>query len=87
MATNLPLFIDNFIDEQDTRETITIQVAQPLRPDRQYKVSMSFVSFLNDELRGFYRSSYVEKGVTKSVLHFVSVFSNIGLIRCVIAGI
>lgn len=67
MATNLPLFLDDFIDEQDTRETITIQVAQPLRPSRDYKVSMKFISFLNDELRGFYRSSYVEDGVTKYV--------------------
>jgi aminopeptidase N len=67
MATNLPLFLDDFIDEQDIRETITIQVAQPLRPNRDYKVSMKFISFLNDELRGFYRSSYVEDGVTKYV--------------------
>ena len=65
MGTNLPLFLDNVFDEQDTRETITIQVAQPLRPNRDYKVSMKFISFLNDELRGFYRSSYVENGATK----------------------
>ena len=57
--------VSNFIDEQQTREIVTIQVSRPLTVGRQYKVSISFVSILNALLAGFYRSSYVENGVTK----------------------
>ena len=55
----------NFVDEQSSREMITIQTGNPLTVGRQYKISMNFVSILNAQLRGFYRSSYVEDGITK----------------------
>ena len=54
-----------FIDEQSTRERVTIQVANPLTAGRKYIISMKFISILNNLLAGFYRSSYVEGGVTK----------------------
>ncbi len=65
METNSPIALVNFIDEQSTREIITIQTAVELMEGKQYKISMSFLSTLNDELRGFYRSSYVEDDVRK----------------------
>ena len=64
------LVVTNLIDEQKTSsETITIQVGPPgLLAGKQYKLSMSFVSILNDELRGLYRSTYVdENGDTKLI--------------------
>lgn len=60
-----PIAVTNFIDEQMTHETITIQTAVSLMAGKKYKISMNFVSYLNEELRGFYRSSYDENGVTK----------------------
>ena len=57
--------IVNYVDEQTTREIITFQTSSPLTAGRQYKISMKFISILNNDLRGFYRSSYVENGVTK----------------------
>lgn len=65
METNSPIALVRLIDEQKTREIITIQTAGKLIQGKHYKLSMDFVSILNDELRGFYRSSYVENGVTK----------------------
>lgn len=32
---------------------------------KKYKISMNFISILNDDLIGFYRSSYEESGITK----------------------
>ena len=63
--TGNPINVVNFIDEQSTREIITLQVSQPLTVRRQYKITMKFISILNALLAGFYRSSYVENGVTK----------------------
>ena len=36
-----------------------------LRKGYNYTLSMTFTGRLNDELRGFYRSSYIEDGVEK----------------------
>ena len=63
--TGSPLAVDGFVDNQNTVEMITIQTIAQLVAGKQYKVSMSFISILNDQLHGFYRSSYVENGVTK----------------------
>lgn len=63
-----PLAVSNFVDEQTTREIVTIQTASTLTAGKRYKISMDFISILNDELRGFYRSSYMENGVKKCVL-------------------
>ena len=46
---------------------ITVQTGNPLTVGRQYKISIKFTSILNAILRGFYRSSYVEDGITKSL--------------------
>ncbi|EFX67144.1 hypothetical protein DAPPUDRAFT_203795 [Daphnia pulex] len=62
---NNPLAMVDFIDEQSTREIVTIRTAEKLMAGKRYKISMDFVSILNDELRGFYRSSYMENGVRK----------------------
>lgn len=42
-----------------------------LKKEHKYTVSMSFVAELTDELRGFYRSSYKEDGVTRYILRFL----------------
>ncbi|KAI9551545.1 hypothetical protein GHT06_021878 [Daphnia sinensis] len=63
--TGNPIDVVNFIDEQSTRELITIQVSRPLTVGRQYRITMKFISILNALLAGFYRSSYVENGETK----------------------
>lgn len=55
----------NFIDEQSTLERITIQVSQALTVGKRYKITMKYISILNTLLTGFYRSDYVENGVTK----------------------
>lgn len=65
MQTNSPLAVVDYFDEQSTREIITIQTASMLGAGKRYKISMSFKSTLNDDLRGFYRSSYIEEGVRK----------------------
>ena len=65
VESNSPVAVVNFVDEQVTREIVTIQTAVELVAGQQYKISMSFLSTLNNELRGFYRSSYVEDGVKK----------------------
>lgn len=62
---NTPFVIDNLIDQQTEREIITINLKTPLTVGKTYKISMKFVSILNDELRGFYRSTYEENGVQK----------------------
>ena len=62
---NSSVEVVNFVDEQATREIVTIQTAIELVVGQQYKISMSFVSTLNSDLRGFYRSSYMEDGVRK----------------------
>ena len=61
--------VANLIDENNISETITIQVGRPgLLAGKQYSIYISFVSILNDELRGLYRSSYIdENGDTKLV--------------------
>ncbi|XP_046441609.1 aminopeptidase Ey-like [Daphnia pulex] len=47
------------------RQIVTIQLATQILSGQQYKISMNFVAVLNNELRGFYRSTYEEEGVTK----------------------
>lgn len=67
LPSNTPISVSRFIDEQSSREIITAQVATPLRAGQQYKISIKFTAILNAQLRGFYRSSYVENGQTKWV--------------------
>nr|CAH0105565.1 unnamed protein product [Daphnia galeata] len=65
LQTNSPMAIVGFEDLQSTVQKINIQTADSLKSGNSYKISMGFTSILNDKLIGFYRSSYVEDGVTK----------------------
>jgi hypothetical protein len=60
------LRIEDFFDEQTTREMFTIQLVNELEAGKQYRISIKFVSLLRtDFLAGFYISSYIENGVKK----------------------
>ena len=64
-ATNQQLSVSNLVENPDLG-VVTILVSNgPLVQGSFYRISMKFTSYLNDELRGFYRSSYVDEGVTK----------------------
>ena len=65
MGTNNIMEVDEFIDNQFNREMIEIRTKTALVEGNRYKISMDFTSYLNDKLRGFYRSSYMENGVRK----------------------
>lgn len=66
MTERVYLNIYGLIDEQDTKEMITIQLGPgSVKTGNKYRISMDFISMLNDNLAGFYRSSYEENGVTK----------------------
>jgi len=54
--------------EDIVHETLTIHLGETLVKGTQYRISMKFVSVLNDQLRGFYRSSYVENGIEKYII-------------------
>lgn len=53
------------ISEDKVRQFLIISTNVQLVAGRQYRLSMTFTSILNNELRGFYRSSYTENGTTK----------------------
>lgn len=65
LETKNPLAVVGREDQQDTLQKVIIKTADSLVAGRRYKISMGFTSILNDKLIGFYRSSYVENGVTK----------------------
>lgn len=44
---------------------IAIEVGDTLIKGKKYQISMDFTSILNNELRGFYRSTYEEDNITK----------------------
>ena len=62
---NTPFEVNGVDDQQIKREIVTITLEKELVVGKTYKISMKFISYLNDELRGFYRSKYEENGVTK----------------------
>lgn len=62
---NKQIAIAKYVDEQVTREIVTFQTESQLVEGKQYKIKMSFTATMNNELLGFYRSSYVDEGVTK----------------------
>ena len=50
----------------DDREFYIIKIDQTIEKGKVYRISMDFVSALNDNLKGFYRSSFKTKeGETK----------------------
>lgn len=63
--TNNPLALVGFVDQQVDLQQVTIKTASSLQAGKQYTISMNFVSILNDQLAGFYLSSYIENNVTK----------------------
>lgn len=65
LAEGTDLRVENFSDEQSTREMITIQTNTSLEANKTYRISIKFTSILNEEMYGFYRVSYMENGVRK----------------------
>ena len=50
----------------DDREFYIVKIDQTIEKGKVYRISMDFVSALNDNLKGFYRSSFKTKeGETK----------------------
>ena len=64
-SPELELALDDFSDDQETKETISIGLLDELEPGKQNKISMTFIAMLKEEQRGFYRASYVQNNVTK----------------------
>ena len=62
---NTQFEVNGVDDQQIQREIVTITLKKELVVGEKYKISMKLISYLNDELRGFYRSKYEENGVTK----------------------
>jgi len=62
-------FTASRIEYQVNREIVTIglEEGQMLTSGKQYKISMDFTAELNNDLRGFYRSTYEEDGVSKYI--------------------
>ena len=48
-------------DFDDDREFYITKIDQPIVKGKTYRISMDFVSALNDNLKGFYRSSFKTK--------------------------
>lgn len=66
LQTDQELQVENVIDEQTTREMITIRTVFSLRVNNPYRVSMKFISILNPQSsRGFYYAPYTEDGIKK----------------------
>lgn len=64
VSTSQPVAISN-VNEDKVREFLVVSTVVQLQAGKQYRLSMTFTSFLNSELRGFYRSSYNENGTLK----------------------
>lgn len=56
---------------------VTFRIGASLQAGHQYKIAFTFTSILNDYLQGFYRSSYVENGVTKYPMLFHTIIITI----------
>jgi hypothetical protein len=50
-------------DEQ--RQFLNLRLGQTLPAGKQYELSLEFTGELNDQLQGFYRSSYIEDNQTR----------------------
>ncbi|XP_037296627.1 aminopeptidase N-like [Manduca sexta] len=51
--------------EEPLRHFHIVSLGQPLDTGKQYVLNISYTGILNDNLHGFYRSSYEEKGVKR----------------------
>jgi aminopeptidase N len=56
--------ISNVVEDK-IRQFLVVTTNVQLLSGRQYRLSLTFTSILNNELRGFYRSSYNENGSVK----------------------
>jgi aminopeptidase N len=54
-----------FSDKDDDRHFFTIELEQPLTAQNTYDVEITYIGHLNEDMEGFYRSSYMEGGVQK----------------------
>lgn len=64
ISTNQLVGITN-VSEDKVRQFLVVTVNSQLLAGRQYRLSMIFTAVLNNELRGFYRSTYNENGKVK----------------------
>lgn len=65
-VTRKSLNVSGMANNQAARQTVTIQMSNALEAGHVYTVSMRFTSILNNQLRGFYRSTYEDQnGQTK----------------------
>ena len=61
---NLPLNVEDVIVD-DVHQMVIISIGTQLMAGSKYRVAMNFISYMTDNLVGFYRSSYIENGVRK----------------------
>ncbi len=66
---NLPLNVEDIIVDE-VHQMVIINIGTPhygtqLIAGSKYRITMNFISYLTDNLVGFYRSSYIENGVRK----------------------
>ncbi|KZS09066.1 Aminopeptidase N [Daphnia magna] len=64
LATGQLISISSVVEDK-VRQFLILTPNAQLLAGRQYRLSMAFTSILNNELRGFYRSSYNENATTK----------------------
>lgn len=66
VATNQLVGIARIIEDPERQFLVLVSdVADVFDVGRQYQLSIQFMSFLKDDLRGFYRTSFVQNGQTK----------------------
>lgn len=60
----LKILVDQ-IKYDNVTEFYTMPLEQELDKTKKYKISFVYIGFMNDQMSGFYRSSYTEDGKTK----------------------
>lgn len=64
LAPTIAIIVSGMIDDPVSQKR-TLTLTTPLRPNIEYLLTFNYVGYLNEEMNGFYRSYYVENGVTK----------------------
>jgi len=64
-SENVPVKSFATSDASDDKNFLTIELDQPLKAFDTYDLEIAYTGSLNDDMEGFYRSSYVEAGVEK----------------------
>lgn len=65
---NVPLKVDSLTTEE-TYHFLKIHVAEPVISGSIITIKITYTGNLNDEMRGFYRSSYVDSSGTTKYVH------------------